>query len=738
VAKREYIERSKLSKRVSATRTLTDLVATLMAYIDQPCTEAGVCCAKAKCVSRPYPLGPTVTSEGTNFSVFSANAKRMELVFFDHANSPYPSKVVSFDPVLHRTSHYWHIFVPGIKPGQLYGYRADGPDDPSNGHRFDPHKVLIDPYGKSVSLCSNYSRAAASRSGDNAGESMKSVVADLSVFDWEDDTPLNRSYRKTVIYEMHVAGFTSSPTSGVTSVNRGKYLGVVEKIPYLQALGITAVELLPVFQFDIQDAPAGLSNYWGYSPVSLFAPHLAYSSSDDPLSCLDEFRTMVKELHRAGIEVILDVVYNHTSEGDERGPTLCFRGLENSYYYILNKDKATYANYAGSGNTLKANHSIVKRLILDSLRYWVSEMHVDGFRFDLASTFSRSQSGEPMIDAPILSEIDSDPVLAGTKLIAEAWDEGGLYQVGSFAQDKWKEWNGQFRDDIRGFIKGDKKTVRRLKERITGSFDLYREGSRPATQSINFVTCHDGFTLNDLISYDFKHNEANHELNNDGSSSNLSWNCGIEGPTRSEDIVRLRIQQIKNFFVLTLLAVGTPMLLMGDEVRRTQKGNNNAYCQNNEVSWFDWDLCITGKDIIRFVQCMIRVRLDFEKGSEGHISLEDYLSGAHIEWHGIELGKPDWSDESHSLAFAIRSSSSSQVRYIAINSYWKPLQFELPPVTCGPASGWLRLIDTSLPSPYDIVEETMALPVNGPKYLVNPRSIVVLHYDYAESPKSQK
>jgi len=477
--KREYIERSKLFKRVRAARTLTDFVATLMAYIAQSSTEAGVCGAKTICVSHPYPLGPTVTPEGTNFSVFSANSKRIELVFFDHANSPHPSKVVSFDPVLHRTSHYWHIFVPGTKPGQLYGYRADGPDDPSNGHRFDPHKVLIDPYGKSVSLCSNYSRASASRPGDNAAESMKSVVADLSVFDWEGDTPLTRSYRKTVIYEMHVPGFTSSPTSGVTSINRGKYLGVVEKIPYLQALGITAVELLPVFQFDIQDAPAGLSNYWGYSPVSLFAPHLAYGSSDDPLACLDEFRTMVKELHRAGIEVILDVVYNHTSEGDERGPTLCFRGLENSYYYILNKDRATYANYAGSGNTLKANHSIVKRLILDSLRYWVSEMHVDGFRFDRASIFSRNQLGEPMIDAPILSEIDSDPVLAGTKLIAEAWDEGGLYQVGSFAQDKWKEWNGQFRDDIRGFIKGDMKTVRKLKERITGSFDLYREGSRP-------------------------------------------------------------------------------------------------------------------------------------------------------------------------------------------------------------------------------------------------------------------
>jgi isoamylase len=335
---------------------------------------------------------------------------------------------------------------------------------------------------------------------------------------------------------MHVAGFTRHPSSGVAPANRGTYLGVIEKIPYLQGLGITAVELLPVYQFDAGDAPSGVSNYWGYDPISFFAPHLAYSASKDPLTCLNEFRTMVKELHRAGIEVILDVVYNHTAEGDEHGPTLCFRGLENSFYYILNKDKATYANYTGAGNTLKANHSVVKRLILDSLRYWTSEMHVDGFRFDLASIFSRSESGKPMMNPPILWEIDSDPVLAGSKLIAEAWDAGGLYQVGSFGQDKWKEWNGRFRDDIRSFVKGDQNTVWNLRERMNGSFDLYKEGDRPAGQSINFITCHDGFTLNDLVSFDHKHNEANHELNTDGTNANLSWNCGVEGLEASADV----------------------------------------------------------------------------------------------------------------------------------------------------------------------------------------------------------
>jgi glycogen operon protein len=536
---------------------------------------------------------------------------------------------------------------------------------------------------------------------------------------------------------MHVAGFTRHPSSGVAPVNRGTYLGLIEKIPYLQELGITAVELLPVFQFDPQDAPPGLTNYWGYGPVSFFAPHLGYSTCNDPLVCLDEFRTMVKELHRAGIEVILDVVYNHTGEGDEQGPTLCFRGLENSFYYILGKDKATYANYTGAGNTLKANHSIVKRLILDSLRYWASEMHVDGFRFDLASIFSRNESGKPMLNPPIIWEIDSDPVLAGTKLIAEAWDSGGLYQVGSFGEDKWKEWNGQFRDDIRSFVKGDQNTVSKLRERIAGSLDLYYERDRPAEQSINFVTCHDGFTLNDLVSYNLKHNEANNESNADGGNVNLSWNCGAEGPPVCADIERLRMQQTRNLLALTLLSVGTPMLLMGDEVRRTQLGNNNAYCQDNETSWFDWSLCAANADFLRFVRLLIRTHLQFDQATAGsQITLEDYLSKARIEWHGVEIGKPDWGESSHSLALSLHNFAATQLRYIAINAYWKPLEFTIPPVAGGPNGGWLRMIDTSLTSPDDILEGAMGLRVNGSKYHVNPRSIVMLHYDHATNGKA--
>jgi isoamylase len=675
-----------------------------------------------------YPLGATICSEGTNFSVLSASATTMQLVLFDNADDGRVTRTVMLDPVRNRTSHYWHIFLHGIKRGQRYGYRADGPHDPAAGQRFDPQKILIDPYGRAIFVGTNYSRAAACASGDNASTSMKSVVADLSLFDWEDDRPINRLFRDTVIYELHVAGFTRDPSSGVAAVNRGTYLGVIEKIPYLQSLGITAVELLPVYQFDALDAPSGLVNYWGYDPVSFFAPHLAYSTgNNDPLACLDQFRAMVKALHRAGIEVILDVVYNHTAEGNEHGPTFCFRGLENNYYYILEDDCAHYADFTGAGNTLKSNHSVVKRLVLDSLKYWVSEMHVDGFRFDLASIFSRDDSGEPEMNAPIVWEIDSEPVLAGTKLIAEAWDAGGLYQVGSFGQDKWKEWNGAFRDDVRGFLKADPNTAWKLHERILGSPDIYRSGHRPTGQSINFVTCHDGFTLNDLVSFNEKHDDNNRDNDSSGSNDNLSWNCGAEGPPNDFGVNQLRIRQIKNFFALTLLSVGTPMLMMGDEVRRTQQGNNNAYCLDNAVSWFDWDLCKSNAEIFRFVQELIRLRLRFDLGMTGNaIPLEAYLSDAHIEWHGTRLDKPDWGRDSHSMAVTVRNHALNNFRYIAINSYWSTLEFELPPRPQS-ASPWIRMIDTSLASPADIAAIEKASDIMGTTYKVNPHSIVMLH-----------
>jgi Type II secretory pathway, pullulanase PulA and related glycosidases len=382
--------------------------------------------------------------------------------------------------------------------------------------------------------------------------------------------------------------------------------GLSRRFPYLQQLGITAVELLPVFQFDPQDAPPGKVNYWGYAPISFFAPHQAYSSRRDPLGAVDEFRDMVKALHRADIELILDVVFNHTTESDHNGPTLCFRGVDNITYYILDADPARYADFTGTGNTLNANHPIVRRMILDSLRYWVKEMHVDGFRFDLASILTRDETGRPIPNPPVLWDIESDPALAGTKLMAEAWDAAGLYQVGSFLGDSWKEWNGRFRDDVRAFFRGEPGTVTRFADRLVGSPELYGHKEREAEQSVNFVTCHDGFTLNDLVSYDRKHNEANGEDNRDGANDNRSWNCGIEGPTDDPAIERLRNRQVRNFLTVTMLSLGMPMMSMGDELRRTQSGNNNAYCQDNEISWFDWTLLERHAELHRFVACSMR------------------------------------------------------------------------------------------------------------------------------------
>ena len=496
---------------------------------------------------KSFPLGATVSIEGTNFSIFSKHSTAVELLLFDHIDDPEPVRVIELNRDRNRTYHYWHTFQPGISMGQIYAYRVTGPFDPAKGLRFDPQKILLDPYGKCIAWPSHRSRDHARRPGPNTAAALKSVVVEPSVYDWEEDAPPARSFAKTIIYEMHVGGFTRHPNSGVAASKRGTYAGLIDKIPYLQDLGISAVELLPVFAFDKQDAPPGHSNYWGYQPLSFFAPHPAYSSRQDPLDVLDEFRDMVKALHRAGIEVILDVVYNHTAEGNVDGPTICFRGLANENYYILEEDKSRYADYTGCGNTLNANDPIVRRLIVDSLRYWVTKMHVDGFRFDLASILSRDAAGRPMASPPILWDIESDPVLANVKLIAEAWDAAGLYQVGSFVGDSWKEWNGRFRDDVRSFLKGDDGVARAVAYRLGGSPDIYQRPEREAEQSVNFVTCHDGFTLNDLVSYNIKHNEDNGENNRDGADHNLSWNCGTEGPTNDPEINRLRNRQIKNF-----------------------------------------------------------------------------------------------------------------------------------------------------------------------------------------------
>ena len=675
---------------------------------------------------RAFPLGATLSPGGVNFSVLSRDATRVDLLLFQDKDDAAPARTIPLEDRGNRSYHYWHVFVPGIRAGQIYAYRVQGPFEPAKGLRFDPGKALLDPYGKALVKPESYRRGAAMVPGDNTSSAMKSVVADLSRYDWEGDAPLRQPFSKTIIYEMHVSGFTRNPNSGVAPGKRGTYAGLIEKIPYLQDLGITAVELLPVYQFDEEDAPEGFRNYWGYAPVSFFAPHGQYSSRKDPLGPLDEFRDMVKALHRAGIEVILDVVYNHTAEGNHEGPTLCYRGLANDVYYMLEKDKTFCCNYTGCGNTLNAGQAVVRRLILDSLRHWVGEMHVDGFRFDLASILTRDHDGTPLANPPVLWDIESDPVLAGTKLIAEAWDAAGLYQVGTFVGDSWKEWNGKFRDDVRSFLKGDEGTVSRLATRLLGSPDLYAKEEREPEQSINFVACHDGFTLNDVVSYNQKHNEANGEGNRDGSNDNLSWNCGIEGPAEDPEIEKIRNRQVKNFHAITLLAVGAPMLLMGDEVRRTQGGNNNAYCQDNEVSWFDWSLPGRHPDVHRFVKRLVSFRLRRDAADEDGLSLNELLRRGQVQWHGVKINQPDWADHSHSLACTVRSIKGRFLIHLMLNSYREALAFDLPPVAESSASGWHRWIDTSLDSPDDVCELASAPAVPGASYTVQPRSVVAL------------
>jgi isoamylase len=675
-----------------------------------------------------FPLGSRVDADGVNFSVYSKRARAVELLLFDGPDAARPSRTIPLEQPHHRTYHYWHAHVSGLAAGQVYAYRVHGPNEPGKGLRFNADKVLFDPYGRALAVPKGYSRSAACAPGDNAASALKSVVFDARGYDWEGDHPLDRPYESTVIYEMHVGGFTRHPNSGVAPERRGTFAGVIDKIPYLKDLGITAVELLPVFAFDALDAPAGLTNYWGYSPVSFFSPHLAYSSRKDPLGAVTEFRDMIKALHRAGIEVILDVVFNHTTEGDGNGPTLCYRGFDNEAYYMLAPDPAEYMNFSGCGNTLNTNQPIARRLILDSLRYWVHEMHVDGFRFDLASILSRDENGRPEPNPPVLLDIESDPMLASTRLIAEAWDPGGLYQVGNFIGDSWLEWNGRFRDDVRSFLKGDRGAAPRLSERLLGSPDLFAHESREPEESINFLTCHDGFTLNDAVSYSQKHNEANGEGNRDGSDDNRSWNCGAEGPADDPGIERLRNRQVKNALAVLMFSTGTPMLLMGDEVRRTQKGNNNAYCQDNELSWFDWSLVEAHADVRRFAKLLIEARLHLRawEGAQPR-TLNEFLQRTRVEWHGPHLNDPRWDDpETRSLAATFHDPDGKFALHAMFNAHWEAKEFELPIRADGLPRRWHRWVDTSLDSPHDISRWNEAAHVPGPRCRVEARSTVFL------------
>ncbi|MEV4702903.1 glycogen debranching protein GlgX [Actinoplanes sp. NPDC049316] len=661
---------------------------------------------------RHHPLGARPDDSGVNFAVFSEHATAMQLLLFERHDSPEPYQIITLDPEENRTFAVWHVRVEGLRAPAFYGLRVFGPADVP-GMRFDPDKVLIDPYARGISR-TLWDRGAACRPGDNTTLSLRSVVVDTGGYDWEGDEPLRRPMEDLVIYETHVGGFTRSPSSGVRQP--GTFAAVVEKIPYLQELGVTAVEVLPVFDFDDSD---GHTNYWGYSTAAYFAPHAGYCVAPEAGGHVREFRDMVKALHAAGIEVILDVVFNHTDEGNQLGPLFSFAGLDNpNYYYLDPGDPRFYYDYSGCGNTLMANHPIVTKMIVDCLEYWVREMHVDGFRFDEAAVLTRGARGEVLDEPPVVWQIELSETLADTKIIAEAWDAAGAYEVGRYPGYRWAEWNGRFRDTMRRFVKGDPGIVGDVATRLTGSADLYQPRGHRPINSINFITCHDGFTLADLVSYDGKHNEANGEGNRDGNDDNASWNCGAEGPTDDPEIQALRVRQMKNFAGLLLLSRGVPMLVAGDEIGRTQQGNNNAYCQDNEISWLDWSLVETNAELLAFWRRMIAFR-------QAHPSLrQPTYDRPSVAWHGTRLDQPCWNDpDARALACTLSGVDGDADLHIIANMYWAPLDFELPAL---PGVVWARAVDTSLPTGADVAEPGAEPVVETATCTAPGRSVIVL------------
>jgi isoamylase len=681
----------------------------------------------------PLPFGATPARSGINFSVYSKLATSVKLVLFYPGDSEILLEL-PLDPHRNRTGNVWHLFLRGIDPRVEYGFRLDcKPNLRPHIQRFVPDQIMLDPYAKAVTGGEVWrgDEKRLTKIWPSMRPRRNLVVDDL--FEWELDQPLNIPLSRSVLYELHVRGFTAHSSSGVS--RPGTYLGLTEKIPYLRELGVTAVELLPVAEFEEVEEPRfnaqtgeRLVNFWGYQPMSFFAPKASYASDPYFGAQVREFKEMVKRFHGAGIEVILDVVFNHSAEGNERGPAFSFRGIDNETFYMLDPETGRYHDYSGCGNTLNCNHPVVRNMIIDCLHYWVTEMHVDGFRFDLASILGRGQNGEVLANPPLLEHIAGDPVLANTKIIAEAWDAAGLYQVGSFpAWGRWAEWNGKYRDEVRRFVKGDAGMVTALARRLIGSPDLYRSSNRHPFHSINFVTCHDGFTLNDLVSYNDKHNEANGERNRDGCKDNNSWNCGVEGETNDPNVLALRQRQIKNFAALLLLSHGVPMLLAGDEFGRTQRGNNNAYCQDNELGWVDWRLRKKNAELFRFFQRLIAFRKQCKVLRPERFADDPSQEEVRVHWHGVRLHEPDWSYHSHTLAahfFGPSERRDAEHVYVIANAHWEAHDFELPVLG---RKNWHRFVDTSLASPDDVARLGFEAELtNQVSYPVGPRSVVVL------------
>jgi glycogen operon protein len=673
---------------------------------------------------RAFPFGPTLVPGGVNFSVYSSHATACTLVLFRKGERR-PVAEIPF-PDGFRIGNVWSMTVFGIDPEQTeYGFRMDGPFDPAAGHRFDKSKILLDPYARAVG-----GRDVWGTDPDWTDPYQYRGRLVFEDFDWSGDRPLETPVEDLVIYEMHVRSFTRHPSSGVKFP--GTFAGIREKIPYLRELGVNCIELMPVYEFDefegSRASPVNgerLMNYWGYSTVGFFAPKAGYAATGKLGMQVDELKALVKELHRNGIEVLLDVVFNHTAEGNERGPTISFRGMDNKTYYMLTPE-GYYFNFSGTGNTLNCNNPVVRNLVLDCLRYWAADYHIDGFRFDLASVLGRAPSGAPLANPPLLESLASDPILAKCKLIAEAWDAGGLYQVGSFpAYGRWAEWNGKYRDCLRKFLKGSPGLVGEMAQRLQGSPDLY--GGRGATASVNFVTCHDGFTLTDLVSYNEKHNAANGEDNRDGANDNESWNCGWEGPTDDPGVNALRRRQVRNALAMLMVSQGVPMILMGDEVGRSQQGNNNTYCHDNDLNWLDWGLMEKNADLLRFVKQLIA----FHKAHPVLRSRSHPDSGestARISWHGTRAWNADWSGTSLTLAFMISGPNGQDgmdTIYTAMNMHWEAHGFELPGLPNG--RRWHVFANTGMPAPQDLWEVgTEPVLAEQSHVLVGDRSVVIL------------
>jgi isoamylase len=687
----------------------------------------------------PLPLGTHTCGDGTNVAIFSRHATGVSLLLFKDPHDSTPTVTFDLDPGEHRTGDIWHVWIGGVGVGWGYAFRVDGPYRPEEGHRFNRHKVLLDPYATALGRTAlwDFSRASGfdarspaadlSFSTDDNVEWMARCVLTDDPFDWQGDRPLRHAWPDTVVYETHVRGLTIHPSSG--AAHPGTFLGVVDMIPYFQDLGITTVELMPVQEFNERERERrnpltgeALRNYWGYNPVAFFAPKESYGSGLSPGCQVSEFKTMVRELHRAGIEVILDMVFNHTAEGDERGPTLNFRGLGNRIYYLLDTNRRYYRDYSGCGNSINCNHPIVREYLLDCLRHWVVQMHVDGFRFDLASALERGRHGALLPNPPLLERIAEDPILKDVKLIAEAWDAAGVYQVGAFPAERWSEWNGRYRDDIRRFWRGDPGMVGALASRLCGSPDLYQRGGREPVNSINFVTCHDGFTLNDLVSYCRKHNEANGEGDRDGPPESYSDNYGIEGATPDPAIEATRGRQILNMLGTLLVSRGVPMVLGGDEFRRTQWGNNNAYCQDNETSWYDWTFLQSHQEVFAFVRDMLRFR------KRHRVLREDaFYTEEEIQWFNPAGHIPLWGGPDQTLGCRILArggeSSGPYALCLLFNAGVSDVDFQLPPAPRG--QRWSIAVNTTQPPYVHEPGQEMMLTQRG-GYVMRGRSFGVL------------